>query len=360
MKVLFSIDDPFSAPNPYVATLIRGMQNLDCELQIDYGVKNFWDSSIHYDIIHVMWPNCLLYADGKKYDTDELLIRCQELRNHNILIVSTCHNLVPHYDNDPEHVKAYDIIYTNSCAIFHLGTYSLELFRKKYPQAHQYLLGHHVYDEIYTFTPSMLQSRRKLGLKPNGKYILCFGAFRSDEERQLIGKLSVQLSSQSVRVITPCFYQIPKRRNLLAISPQIGKALYYRCIYPKLLCRKYFNIIPDSVLPYYFSASDIVLIQRKEILNSGNLPMAFYFGKVVVGPKVGNVGSILSETGNPTFNVSSLPDSLYDAVMKGFELSKLNLGQENKKITIKYTTAKVSEALYHYYLTILDKKDKSF
>ena len=58
------------------------------------------------------------------------------------------------------------------------------------------------------------------------------------------------------------------------------------------------------------AASDVIFIQRKDILNSGNVPLAFLYHKVVVGPKVGNIGELLSETGNPTFDPDDKKDIL--------------------------------------------------
>ena len=36
----------------------------------------------------------------------------------------------------------------------------------------------------------------------------------------------------------------------------------------------------DLDFSYFFGAADVVLLQRKKILNSGNLPLAFLMGKV--------------------------------------------------------------------------------
>ena len=62
------------------------------------------------------------------------------------------------------------------------------------------------------------------------------------------------------------------------------------------------ELIDNCDLPYYMAASDVILIQRKDILNSGNVPLAFLYRKVVVGPNVGNIGELLTETGNSTFD----------------------------------------------------------
>lgn len=57
-------------------------------------------------------------------------------------------------------------------------------------------------------------------------------------------------------------------------------------------------LIPDEQLPCYLAAADVVFIQRTDILNSGNVPLALSFGRVVTGPASGNIGGLLAETGN--------------------------------------------------------------
>lgn len=52
------------------------------------------------------------------------------------------------------------------------------------------------------------------------------------------------------------------------------------------------------------------MIPRKDILNSGNIPLAFLYHKVVVGPDTGNNGELLAITGNPSFD----PDDREDIV----------------------------------------------
>ena len=99
--------------------------------------------------------------------------------------------------------------------------------------------------------------------------------------------------------------------------------------------KKYVDVKDTSLL---FSAADIVFIQRKQILNSGNLPMGFAAGKVVVGPQVGNVGEILKSTGNPTFNPDN-EQSVVEAVKKGLALVKQGLGERNKNFALSQWSA---------------------
>ena len=87
-------------------------------------------------------------------------------------------------------------------------------------------------------------------------------------------------------------------------------------------------IISNEELPYYIIASDLLMIQRKRILNSGNLPLAFLFKKVVIGPDYGNIRNILKESGNPTFNPDNT-NSIVRALTQGYQMAQVHKGEDN-------------------------------
>lgn len=64
----------------------------------------------------------------------------------------------------------------------------------------------------------------------------------------------------------------------------------------------------------------MVFIQRTDILNSGNVPLALSFGRVVTGPDSGNIGGLLAETGNPAFDPAD-PRSVDIALERAARLS---------------------------------------
>lgn len=124
--------------------------------------------------------------------------------------------------------------------------------------------------------------------------------------------------------LMPGFY----RETLHTWNPQkLAVRLYNTCKYKLMGIRFSHEVIPDDLMQCYFCAADVMLIQRLDILNSGNLPMAFHAGKVVVGPDVGNVGQILSETGNFTFNPHDMSNAV-SALLKA--LTETTKGKENK------------------------------
>ena len=107
------------------------------------------------------------------------------------------------------------------------------------------------------------------------------------------------------------------------------------------------EVIPDDMMQCYFCAADVVLIQRVDALNSGNLPMAFHAGKVVVGPNVGNVGAILRETGNYAFDPQDI-NSAASALQKA--LTETEKGKENRTYATEHWASDiVASSLLKYY-----------
>ena len=94
------------------------------------------------------------------------------------------------------------------------------------------------------------------------------------------------------------------------------------------------ELIDNCDLPYYMAASNVIFIQRKDILNSGNVPLAFLYHKVVVGPKVGNIGELLEATGNPTFCPNNKKDILR-ALKEARRLSIQGQGERNYSYAMK-------------------------
>ena len=287
MKVLIACRD--NGVNPFVRTLVDAIKKNGVD--IICSPKSFWDNWQCFDIIHFQWPvELLLYSDN----IDNISNQFKLVKNAGKKIVTTCHNLHPHYVDDKLQNEVYDVLYKNSDVIIHMGEYSYNLFKTEYPNSIHKIIPHHIYNDLFGTLPSRNAAIEYLKLKKDHRYILCFGAFRNSEETELVEKVANYVAAQDYKVLTPLIYKYNKRRNVfLFLKDYIGYLL---------MRRKHSNFlfsgkpVPDKDIPFYYAASDVALIHRKEILNSGNLPMAFMMGKVVVGPAVGNVGAILNET----------------------------------------------------------------
>ena len=164
---------------------------------------------------------------------------------------------------------------------------------------------------------SVERARQYLNLSQDAFIVTAFGKFRNREEIRMVLGAFRAWDEEHKMLLAPRLYPFSRRnsygRNI--IKRWISKAGYYLLM--PLLNRMYKlqagandELIDNCDLPYYMAASDVIIIQRKDILNSGNVPLAFLNHKVVVGPKVGNIGELLSETGNPTFDPDDKKDIL--------------------------------------------------
>ena len=57
-------EDPWHAGNPYIYTLIEGIQNSHPDCVIGWGREQFWKDDIcSYDIVHFHWPQTFMGND---------------------------------------------------------------------------------------------------------------------------------------------------------------------------------------------------------------------------------------------------------------------------------------------------------
>ena len=326
--------DTFS--NPFVRTLADGLSRQG--IHVTCSMDEFWNNWNRYDVIHLQWPAPLVEGlESIEVFRSHLL----KIKAAGIPLVITCHNFRPHYSEDMMEAESYDVAYQCADSIIHLGTYSLQEFQKKYPEKKHVVIPHHIYDELYKSIPSREDAIKYLKLNPRKKYILCFGKFRHQEERGVANTVAKALGRRGVEVLAPGFFRFVHNRNLKKFLKGYSQYFLHKIRYRRIHFST--GYVPDSVLPYYFAASDVVLIQRKQILNSGNLPLAYMMGKVVVGPDVGNVGAILRETGNPTFDVSDL-STIVDAAHEALALDSSGKGGENRRYALdNYATDVVAQ-----------------
>lgn len=350
MKVYFVVKEPSDRTiNHFVSSLGNALLKQGCE--VAYGLKLLWtDEVLGYDIIHFQWPEGLFGLFGHQV-TDEELKRVNQrlvwLKEHGKKIFYTCHNLKPHTNKNENLLHLYELIYNNADYIHHLGNYSCEQLKSKYPNARHVVIPHHIYDDVYSFSITREEARNRLHLPENKIIVLSFGKFRDNEERQFVLSIKNKCNHSPLfgrgaggeaLFLMPGFY----RETLHTWNPKKLITRLYHTIRYKLKGIRFCNeAIPDDLMQYYFCAADVVLIQRLDILNSGNLPMAFHAGKVVVGPDVGNAGQILCETGNFTFNPNNTESAIY--ALQG-ALAATSKGDENRAYAVKHWSSGIIAA----------------
>ena len=227
-----------------------------------------------------------------------------------------------------------------------MGRYSQEILSAEYPNARHIVIPHHIYDDIYHFDKSKKTCQKDLGLNKYKVNVLCFGEFRTDEERNFIISLINRMKSRRIDFVAPGFYR--KHWYAKSISETYKRICRIR-EYKRLGLRFTSRYLSNAMTEEYFTACDFVFIQRLNILNSGNLPMGFHAGKVVVGVSEGNVGSILKETENPTFEANNIDSAIY-AIEEAISLTNEGLGEKNRLLAEnEWSTEAVAKKLIAAY-----------
>ena len=349
MKILIACNVD-SYPNPYVKTLndifLKKGINIRCSL------NEFWNNATSYDIVHIQWPNLLL--DNSDESCSKLKDIINNIKINKIPLICTCHNLVPHYNSNVTLNNVYKTIYNSCDYIHHLGETSIQLLKDLYPEmkAQHFVIPHHTYDEIYNLNITKKDAREALGIPQKVKCILSVGKFRHDEERKILIDLRKDLKKDEFYILAPGFFwtTIIRKNIFLAL-----KALFLTIKYT--IIAKYYGIqisykfVPNDILPFYLKASDVMLIQRKKILNSGNVSLAMLAGLPIVGPNDGNVESLLRKTGNIVFDKDNM-NNLSELILKA--LSDDNLGLNNYAYAANnLTTSSVVDSFISFYKSVL-------
>lgn len=301
--------------NPFVRTLRDGL--IACGHEVVCGKELFWDSSMEYDLVFFQWPESILNKEKTAPDLEHIKTKVKQIKNQGIPIAITCHNLHPH-DANLYLEEVYDYLYSQMDIFHHMGEYSMEKMKKKYPSAYHFVAPHPAF---YTISEKELNSsekyKDKYGLSKNKIVIMAFGAFRNSEERDMFSNLANKFKGNFIFWAPKIYRDTYRKKSFLTRAACIGRYLKY-----SLIGLKMSKSVPndEEVMPM-ICASDILFIQRKEILNSGNLPLGFSAGKIVVGPDKGNVGEILKKTGNIVFNPND-ETSIVDAISKAVKMFK--------------------------------------
>ena len=358
MKILIVFRENQDTDNLFVPVLWKALKNQGVD--IFCSVDNFWESNDLYDIIHFQWPEEVVGWNCNDIVKVELLKeRIDFFRNKGTKFIYTRHNNCPHYSNNFALIKAYEIIEKESDLIIHMGKYSKDEFSKKYPEKKNKIILHHIYENTYNENITREEARKILNIPIDKFVITSFGKFRNKEEIKLVYQAYKKLKLNNKFLVAPRLFPFskhPKHSNIL--KRFISLMAYYIAI--PILNRYYHmksggneDIVPNDNLPIYIIASDIIFIQRIHILNSGNIPLAFLFKKIPVGPKCGNVGEWLKATGNPTFDVRNIQD-VTDALNQGIELSKVGQGYKNYLYALRYCNiARISKLYLDAYKELL-------
>lgn len=361
MKILLVYKASGLSDNPFVRLLAEGIRS--CGFEVVCSVGEFWDNAAAYDIVHFQWPEELFgWSYPKAAQVEAFRKQLQMLRERGIPIAYTRHNTRPH-KGDALLAEAYRLTEEYADAVVHMGDYSRREFLAVYPNSQQLqvVIPHHIYEGVYDEKITRSEARQKLGIPENRFVILAFGAFRHASERHLMWQTFRRLRKRGKFLLAPRLWPYALNgSHHKGLKHVAVKTLYYaahvaeKALHCRITSAK--GLIPDADLPAYFMASDVVFIQRTDILNSGNVPQAFAFGRVVAGPTAGNIGEILKATGNPVFDPAD-PMSVDRAMAEAALLADAGQGEKNRRYAHEHLRLPLIAAAYgHLYGQLHDAK----
>jgi len=339
VKILFAC-----IPTPLNRFLFDLKNALADHCQVVHDHELFWKCQGDFHIVHIHWPEYVSYEiekclgkklEGKIFEELEYVLRYWKEKAR---IVVTRHNTAPHTSDNGSFEKLYTKVYTYADAVIHMGRYSKTEYLSHYSDVFdlsgqkQEFIPHGNYLSLPN-NVSKSEARRKLGVRQSRKTVLVFGGILGKKETDLIRQSFRLLPGINKTLLVPIWKETLQNISWIRLKYWVRD---FTRLYYKLHPWYHFGYepVPDNEVQYYLNAADVLLIPRDKALNSGNLILGFTFGKVVVGPDVGNIGEILNETGNPTFDPND-HKSASRALGIGLKRVREGLGEKNQDIALK-------------------------
>lgn len=325
-------------------------EGLEEHAEVVWDYEEFWNCENHYDVVHIHWPEFLSYeVQSFVWETTpfprELFNKiqtCLKYWKKHSTIVYTRHVQYPHYRHDKDFLDLYRMVTSYCDTVIHFANYSIQQFKEFYPDhkgIEHVVIAHHNYESLPN-TISRENSRKQMGINPTDKVMLVFGLIK-EHEKELIEKAFGYIPGNDKVLLAPK-WEVSRRK--IAYIRLREWVLKFEQWLAKQNKSKIVNkgFVEEEDAQNYLNAADFLFIPRTNELNSGNITLGCTFGLIVVGKKGADIGEILDETGNPTFEVGN-DFSLKSAIEKVFQLTQENHGQKNRKIALdEWNLSKIS------------------
>jgi len=345
LKILFA-----NIPTPSNRFVLDLKEGLEQHADVVWDHQEFWKMENDYDIIHIHWPEFLSFElESYLYKPDESIpqelwdktITCLEYWSKKSKIIYTRHVQFPHVRHDEEFLNLYKIVASYCDTIVHFANYSIQQFKDWYPDLEHIkhvVIPHHNYASLPNRSTKQ-QAREYLNINQDTKVMLVFGGIK-EHEKPLIKTAFKAIPYKNKVLLAPSWKILRRKISYIRLREWVWNFEVWRAKQNNRF-RTNLGFIKEEDAHYYLNAADFLFIPRTSELNSGNITLGFTFGLVVVGADIADIGEILNETGNPTFNVGD--DSLYKATVKAYQLKTQQHGAKNKTLAMnEWSLSKIS------------------
>ncbi|MCH2043086.1 MAG: hypothetical protein MK212_03020 [Saprospiraceae bacterium] len=340
------------------ATALYGQKCVGENFTLDIEMHTFWEiENPEYDLIHIHWIEALLdWAIPTLEQIQRLEKRLIELRKQGKKIIITRHNSLPHRRAEHD-ALLYETGYKYADAIFHMEEYSYGEYLSWYQDKTWLKQQTHHFAPIILFTKlpnkvPKVKARQQLGIPKDAFVFMVLGSIRTKDERNLLEQIARTLQHKNDILYVAQWPFYGKRFLLKECRQWMTRFKFPRHRFIPA------QAIADDNMQVYLNASDVLISPRMDSLNSGLVSLGFSFGRTVLGPSVGNMQNILSQTGNPMYDPKHL-DQLKESLEQAKELAKSGKGAENLAFAkAEWSWEKVGKNHVEAYLQIYENQDR--
>lgn len=303
--------------NEYVARIVELVKRSG-NYEITCSKDEFWAASKKYDYIFINWPD---YFYAWRTDiTDEEVEKFKEIffqfKGLGTKIFTVFHDEYSHFGRNKNINAIFDICYGEADVVLHLGEFSQKKYEKVYQKPEHNLLFHPLYKD-FNFNLEKSRSRAELAISDKKFYIIAPGSVRKKTEFDYVVKIFENLRIPSKQLVFVRQSMLPDPGFVKTVNG-LKSYIYYhlqRLRYKRKGITWYHGFMDAADLSRHFLASDLIILPRLDILNSGNVTLGSQFNKPVIGPAIGNIKEILQQLGHIEVDLQSDFSSL-DKVTK--------------------------------------------
>lgn len=301
---------------------------------VTVGPLNFDLEACQADILHFRWPEEITnWRRPTEKQADAISARLERWSRRSRVIV-TVNNLYPHaYFRDPLYHRLYRAFYEKADVIHHYSETSKKLVCQEYPSAsskkHLVRLGFNYAHLLPAQEPDREELRKELGIQEDDVVFLVFGAIRFWEEPALVHRAFAGANVKRKKLLWAA---------RLAWIPSWGERFRWLRMRARQLRRDVITItpyVPDHEVYKLLAIADVVVVARQGSLNSGLVPLAMTFGRMVVAPEVGAIPEFLAGSGNILYDPGSA-ESLKCALEQASRSDRERIGAENSRIAANW------------------------
>ena len=194
---------------------------------------------------------------------------------------------------------------------------------------------HPLYDNFGPEIP-IKEAREKLGLAPNGKYILFFGFIRNYKGLDLLLKAMGQanLREQGIKLMVAGeFYEDAAPYHQIIEELKIADLLELRT-----------DFIPNGDVAKYFSAADLIVQPYRSATQSGVSQVAYHFNKPMIVTDVGGLAEFVPD-GMVGYVTQPTPESIAEGINRFYDGATNRFSEGIQEMKAKFSWKQLIQSL---------------